>query len=171
MLADQFWVLPCLLSFNYGFVSSTNPGIFQFDGYPTFGSEAGVNEPEQIKEFADGVREARQKTMADIRNGYLMRGVDRKNQTLPVDSPLSDRFPTIYMFPKEVDYFPQQLKDEYGLWRIDNVLPKDQIPKPFELPPDFQKLPGQVIYVSLGSRPLFRIESIFLESKTWIKLI
>lgn len=150
MLADQFWVLPSLLSFNYGFISSTNPGIFNFGGYPAFGSDAGVNEPEQIKKFADGLSEARRKTIADIRNGYRMRGIKRENQSLPVDVPLSDRFPTIYMFPKEVDYFPQQIKDEYRLWRIDNVLMKDKIPKPFELPADFKKLPGKVVYVSLG---------------------
>lgn len=150
MLADQFWVLPSLLSFNYGFVSSTNPGIFQFDGYPAFGSEAGVNEPKKIKDFADGLKETRQKRIADIRKGYEMRGINYQNRSLPVDLPLSDRFPTIYMFPKEADYFPQQIKDEYRLWRIDSVLSKDQIPKPFELPADFKQLPYKTIYVSLG---------------------
>lgn len=152
VLADQFWVLPSLLSFNYGFVSSTNPGIFQFEGYPICGSDAGLNETKKIKEFADGVSEARRKTSANIRNGYRMRGIDYQNRTLPVDSPLSDRFPTIYMFPKEADYFPQQIKDEYKLWRIDNVLLKDRIPSPFELPADFKKVPGKTIYVSLGNR-------------------
>lgn len=60
-------------------------------------------------------------------------------------------------FSTEVDYFPPKIKEHYKLWRIDNVLIKSEIPKPFVLPTDFQKLPGPVIYVSLGNVSMMEI--------------
>lgn len=106
VLADQLWVLPSLLWFNYGFVSSTNPGIFRFEGYPEFGSDAGLEERKKMKEFANGLSPVRQQRIANLLDGHRRRGIpDYLNRSLPVDAPLSDRFPTIYMFPKGKSLF------------------------------------------------------------------
>ena len=37
------------------------------------------------------------------------------------------------------------------MWQIDTPIYPERIPKPFELPDEFAKLPGKIIYVSLGS--------------------
>ena len=37
------------------------------------------------------------------------------------------------------------------MWQIDTPIHAERIPKPFELPSEFAKLPGKIIYVSLGS--------------------
>ena len=37
------------------------------------------------------------------------------------------------------------------MWQIDSPLFPERIPKPFELPSEFAKLPGKIIFVSLGS--------------------
>lgn len=68
---------------------------------------------------------------------------------LPVDAPFSEYFPTIYHYPKELDYFTEEIKRKYNLWRVDTALLKEQVPKPFELPDKFRS--GKLIYVSLGT--------------------
>ena len=50
-----------------------------------------------------------------------------------------------------MDYYSEELKEKYKLWQIDTPLHAERIPKPFELPEEFEKQPGKIVYVSLGS--------------------
>lgn len=69
---------------------------------------------------------------------------------MPPDSVMSDHF-SIYCFPSELDYYDENFRKEHRLFQMDTALFPKKIPAPYSLPDEFQKLPGQTIYVSLGS--------------------
>ena len=153
VLCDHFWVLPSLLTskVNYGFIGSSNPSVFLLDDYPLFGSDAGVNDKLKIEEFKNAYEECRKRRVAHLNERYKERGAKLTTKKYPVDAPLSEFFPTIYTYPKELDYFSEETKKQFNLWRIDSALLKASIPTKFELPIDFAALSGEIVYVSLGT--------------------
>ena len=58
---------------------------------------------------------------------------------------------SIYSYPLELDYFSSEFKDQNKLLQIDSAITKDKISEPYELPQEFKELPGEIVYVSLGS--------------------
>jgi hypothetical protein len=137
---------------NYGFIASTNPGIFLLDDYPLFGSDAGINDKEEIEKFKIGFSDCRRRCIEELYKKYEQRGIKYVSREFPVDAPLSHIFPTIYTYPKCIDYFSDETKSKYNLWRIDSALLKENIPEPFVYPEHFESLPGETIYVSLGEK-------------------
>ena len=76
------------------------------------------------------------------------RKFDKKN--LRIDVPIGEHF-SLYTFPLELDFLPEQVKREHNLWRIDSAILPDSLPAPFELPDQLKDQPGAIIYVSMGS--------------------
>ena len=72
----------------------------------------------------------------------------------------SDHF-SVYCYPSVVDYYSEDIKISNKLMQIDSPLYPQRVPKPFELPEAFAKLPGKIVYVSLGS--LFSIYTHLLQ--------
>lgn len=56
-------------------------------------------------------------------------------------------------FSSSPDYYrkDEELKSRYQLWQVDSPLSESRVPKPFELPEEFAKQPGKIVYLSLGT--------------------
>ena len=63
---------------------------------------------------------------------------------------MSDHF-SIYCYPEMIDYYDDEFRNKYKLWQIDSALFPSKIPSPYKLSEEFKNLPGQTVYVSLGS--------------------
>ena len=72
------------------------------------------------------------------------------SKNLRIDVPISDHF-SIYSYPEELDWLPEEARKEHRLWRIDSAVLPDCLPAPFELPEQLRQQPGDLIYVSMGS--------------------
>lgn len=56
------------------------------------------------------------------------------------------------MFFALPDYYAgSELQSKYNLWQVDTPLGEDRVPKPFEMPDEFAKLPGKIVYFSFGT--------------------
>jgi len=151
LLCDQVVHLPAIHSnkIPYAFIESASPCIFNFEGFPNVGSDCKLDEKERIKEFRDQLKEFLDENRKILTNYFKEREVELPRPEI-LEHPISDHF-TIYVYPKEVDYFDDEMKQRYKLWQIDTPLYPQRIPKPYELPKEFKELPGKIIYVSLGS--------------------
>lgn len=149
VLADQCWHLPSLVNFNYSFIISANPLMFAFEGYPRLGDDSRLNEKEKIQKFREDFEEIRLKAADYLLNQFKKRNLEFKKD-LPVDLPFSEHF-QIYSYPKEINYYDDEMDKKHNLWRIDTPIYKNNIPAPYKLPEAFEKLSGKIVYVSLGS--------------------
>lgn len=131
------------------FIVSSNPSLFALDGYPMFGSDAGVNEKERIEEFKQAFAECLAKWQGEVHRRYKARGMEYK-KNISISSPISEHF-SVYSFPQELDFVPEEIKKEHNLWRIESAILPDRLPPLFELPEQFKDQPGDLIYVSVGS--------------------
>jgi len=152
LLCDQAANLPAMVNSGCrrGFIVSLNPLVLDFDGFPNVMSGAGMDESDKIKQFDCDLAPF----MSDIHD-YLHEFFERRNSKFEhpdfqIHQVRSDDF-IIYSFPKEIDYFSEELKEKYKLWQIDTPLFPARIPKPYKLPEKFAALPGKIIYLSLGS--------------------
>uniref|UniRef100_A0AAN0LHC1 UDP-glycosyltransferase n=1 Tax=Polyphagotarsonemus latus TaxID=1204166 RepID=A0AAN0LHC1_9ACAR len=150
ILCDQMIQLPAMSEHNipHGFIISTNPMSMKIENFPYSGSDAGIDEKEKIKKFNDDFSDFEKKLVKTINELFKKRNVDIP-KNLPLNLPRSN-FISIYNYPKELDYFNDEIKKEYNLLQIDCAV-SSKIPLPYQLPEEFSKLPGKIIYVSLGS--------------------
>lgn len=149
LLCDQIFSLPAMQGYPYAFIASANPLVFGFDGYPIMGTDAGVDEKEKIKEIYEKIKFCEEACIKMV-NGYFEETGVEPPKDIPLHKPLSKHF-TVYSYPAELEYYPESLRKEHRLWQIDGPLLPSRIPKPFDLPEEFKKLPGKIIYLSLGS--------------------
>ena len=134
----------------YSFIVSCSPCAFGFENTPAMGDSSRVDEPEKIREFREKFSAYRAKMNKDLHDFMEKRGrkFDRK---VAIDQPLNEETFSIYAYPRESDYFTEEIRKKFNLLQIDSPLLPENIPKPFELPESFSKIPGKVVYVSLGS--------------------
>uniref|UniRef100_A0AAN0LVW8 UDP-glycosyltransferase n=1 Tax=Polyphagotarsonemus latus TaxID=1204166 RepID=A0AAN0LVW8_9ACAR len=151
ILCDQILQLPAMLEHNipYGFIISTNIAGLKIDGFPYIGSDAGIDEKEKIRKFKEDFLCVETKLIKFLNDLFEKRNV-KFNKNLPINLPRSDIL-SIYNYPKELDYFDDELRKTYKLWQIDSPIVPSRIPAPYQLSEEFVKLPGKIIYVSLGS--------------------
>lgn len=144
--------MPAMQGYPYAFIVSANPVIFGFDNYPVIGSDAGINELEKMKEVKEKIKDYDTKILKMVENYYVERGLElpKLPKQIPLHKPLSQHF-SIFSYPSELDYYPEELKQKYKLWQVDGPLIPSRIPKPYALPKEFLDLPGKIIYISLGS--------------------
>uniref|UniRef100_A0AAN0LHV3 UDP-glycosyltransferase n=1 Tax=Polyphagotarsonemus latus TaxID=1204166 RepID=A0AAN0LHV3_9ACAR len=151
LLCDVAFHMACLIECKipYSFVISCNPLILDVEELPVCGITHGVDEKEKIKAVRLELKETFDFITKKFESSYEKFKV-KFEKNYPVYSPRSD-YLSIYSYPKEVDYFNDELKKNYKLLQIDSPIVPSRIPPPFELPKEFAKLPGKIIYVSLGS--------------------
>uniref|UniRef100_A0AAN0N794 UDP-glycosyltransferase n=1 Tax=Polyphagotarsonemus latus TaxID=1204166 RepID=A0AAN0N794_9ACAR len=133
----------------YSFIISCNPLLLDIEGFPYFGLDCGIDEKERIKSEREKLNEVFEKAKKNHFENYEKKNISF-NKDIPVHSPRSDNL-SIYSYPKELDYFDDGIREKYKLLQVDAPIVPSRIPPPFELPEEFSKLPGKIIYVSLGS--------------------
>ena len=133
----------------YGFICSANPTVLQLEGFPKMMSDAGLNEPEKIKQFDEQMAPFWSKIRDYMHEFHAKRDSKFDRTDFQINHIRSDEF-IIYSFPRELDYFGDEVKKRLKLWQIDTPLSPDRVPEPYELPADFAALPGKTIYLSLG---------------------
>uniref|UniRef100_A0AAN0N5W9 UDP-glycosyltransferase n=1 Tax=Polyphagotarsonemus latus TaxID=1204166 RepID=A0AAN0N5W9_9ACAR len=133
----------------YSFIISTNPTILDVEDIPYFGLDCGIYEKERIKAERLELDEIFEKTKKSYEKVYEEQSI-KFDKDIPIHCPRSNNL-SIYSFPKELDYFDEEIREKYKLLRVDAPVVPSKIPPPFELPEEFSKLPGKIIYVSLGS--------------------
>uniref|UniRef100_A0AAN0LVX7 UDP-glycosyltransferase n=1 Tax=Polyphagotarsonemus latus TaxID=1204166 RepID=A0AAN0LVX7_9ACAR len=151
ILCDQVVHLPAMLEHNipHGFIISTNPSGLKIDGFPYFGSDAGLDEKDKIKKFNDEFSSFEKKFIKFLNDLFERRNV-KIPENLRINLPRSDNL-SIYCYPKELDYYNDEIKNEFNLIQVDSPVVSSRIPLPYQLPEEFLNLPGKIIYVSLGT--------------------
>uniref|UniRef100_A0AAN0LM54 UDP-glycosyltransferase n=1 Tax=Polyphagotarsonemus latus TaxID=1204166 RepID=A0AAN0LM54_9ACAR len=161
LLCDMLSHLPAMAECKipYSFIISTNPLVLDVEDLPLLGLEYGTDEKQKIKAARTELKEMRQNTIKNLEEIFTKRNViyDYK---YPLNVPRSD-YLTFYTYPKELDYFDDEFRKEYKILQVDSPIVSSRLPKPFELPDQFAKLPGKIIYVSLGS--LFSLYHVKLQ--------
>ena len=153
VLCDQNFHLPAMLKCDvpFAFICSYNPLFLSIDGYPKMGCNAALDEREKIEQFDRDFQPYREKIQEKMYQILEERDAEYKSeQGRPIDQVICENF-TIYFYPKDVDYYDEETKEKYRLLQIDSPLFPERIPKPFELPDEFAKLPGKLVFVSLGT--------------------
>ena len=134
------------LGIPFFFIVSYNPLAFGFDG---FGLNTTMNDGEEIKKVNDKIEEFRMKKLKLLASYFEKRGIELP-KGVAIECPLNPKTASIYAYPLEVDYYNDEIRTKQNLWQIDSVISDDRIPKPFEISEEFKKLPGKIIFVSLG---------------------
>lgn len=152
LVCDQIFSLPAMQGYPFAFVSSAGPSIFGFEDYPILGTDVGLDDKERIRELREMFKDIEERLAKRLEDYYRERGLEPPKQpkNIPLHRPLSEHF-TVYAYPSEVDYFDDEMRTKHRLWQIDGPLIPSRIPKPYDLPKEFKKLPGKIIYISLGS--------------------
>lgn len=114
------------------------------------GDDSRIDEVDKLRKFKEDFSDYRSKRNKQLQDFFVKRGAKYENKKFGFDKVLSDHF-TIYCYPSETDYYNEEVRKQYHLYQIDSALLPNKIPKPFELPKEFVKLPGKIVYVSLGS--------------------
>ena len=107
-----------------------------------------MGEKDKIKEFDDKFEPHKLEMRDTLLKFCEKRGV--KVKAAGIEKIKSDHF-SVYTYPSIVEYYTEDMKISNKLLQIDSPLYPKRIPKPFELPEEFAKLPGKLVYVSLGS--------------------
>uniref|UniRef100_A0AAN0LHH8 UDP-glycosyltransferase n=1 Tax=Polyphagotarsonemus latus TaxID=1204166 RepID=A0AAN0LHH8_9ACAR len=151
LLCDLIGVMPSIIEnkIPYSFIISGNPLVLDIEKFPVMGLGLGVNEKEKIKAVRTELKESFEQIRKNLYKIYDLRKIIFDSK-YPINVPRSDHL-SIYCYPKELDYFNDDLKKEYKLLQVDSPVVSSKIPLPFELPKKFSELPGKIIYVSLGS--------------------
>ena len=151
LLCDQNFHLPAILLSNlpYAFINTYNPCFFAINGL-AMGSDAGANEIKKNKQFNQEFEVHKIEIKQKIFEILKKRNAKFKREDIEIDQILSDHF-SLYAYSQEIDYFSEETRNQFKLWQIDTALFKEKIPKPYDLPEEFKRLPGKIVYVSLGS--------------------
>lgn len=120
------------------------------DDLPPLGSGLRVDAKDEIKEFKRLYSPCRKEIQTYLYEFFEKRGAKFDRTDVSIDQIFTDHF-SIYQYPSCLDYFDDEFKRKKKLWQIDSPLILDQLPAPYSLPDEFQKLPGKLIFVSLGS--------------------
>ena len=150
------------LGIPFYFIVSANPLVFGFDGFPKMGLDTAMNDKEGIQKIADAMEDHRLKSVEMLESNFKERGIQLPTG-VALEYPHNPKTANIYAYPLEVDYFDDQMRKQHSLWQIDSPISEDRVPKPFEMPEEFAKLPGKTIYLSLGKRELVNLLS-FIDS-------
>uniref|UniRef100_A0AAN0N6H0 UDP-glycosyltransferase n=1 Tax=Polyphagotarsonemus latus TaxID=1204166 RepID=A0AAN0N6H0_9ACAR len=133
----------------YSFIISAHPSVLDIEGFPYFGLDCGIDEKERIKAERLELTEVFEATKKCYEKVYKDQNL-KYDKDIPIYCPRSDNL-SIYSYPKELDYFDDGIREKYKLLQVDAPIVPSRIPPSFELPEEFSKLPGKIIYVSLGS--------------------
>lgn len=137
----------------FAFIVSANPLTCGIDGFPALGSDAGVADQQAIQQWTERTAECKAKSLKFIKLYFEKLGVpvpEEVERLGLLDHPLSNKTFTICTYPSELEYYSEEIRAKYRLWQIDSPIAKHRIPAPFRLPETFEKLPGKIVYVSLG---------------------
>uniref|UniRef100_A0AAN0N7M6 UDP-glycosyltransferase n=1 Tax=Polyphagotarsonemus latus TaxID=1204166 RepID=A0AAN0N7M6_9ACAR len=151
ILCDLISQMPSVIGSKipHSFIISCNPLVLDIEDFPSMGLFVNTDEKEKIKSMKQNLENAIKGPKEKYESIFDIMNV-KYNKKYPMFSPRSD-YLSIYCYPKELDYYDDEIKKKYKLLQIDSALVKSRIPAPFELPEKFVKLPGKIIYVSLGS--------------------
>ena len=177
LLCDQAFHLPSMHSLDipFFFIVSANPLAFGFEGFRTIGLGIASNDEATIKKVNDKIEELRLKKFERLAGNFRRRGIELP-KGVAIEYPRNPKTASIYAYPQdgktislaetlyllnktccfnllfqfEVDYYNDEIRTKQNLWQIDSPISNDRIPKPFEMPEEFRKLPGKIIFVSLG---------------------
>uniref|UniRef100_A0AAN0N800 UDP-glycosyltransferase n=1 Tax=Polyphagotarsonemus latus TaxID=1204166 RepID=A0AAN0N800_9ACAR len=133
----------------YGFIISFNPLALSFDDYPPMGLDIGVNDKEEIKSSKIKLEKAIKNSKKNYELIFHKMNV-KYDKEYSMFAPRSD-YLSIYCYPKELDYYNDEIRKKYKLLQIDSPIITSKLPEPYKLPETFANLPGKIIYVSLGS--------------------
>lgn len=135
----------------YAFIISCNPCIFGFDDIPGMGdSVSRMDEPDKIRKYKEEFADYQAKMNQDLHDFMEKRG--RKfTKNVRIDQPINEDAFSIYTYPLESDYLTEEARKQYNLFQIDSALLPEMVPAPYQLPDSFSRIPGKVVYVSLGS--------------------
>uniref|UniRef100_A0AAN0LH68 UDP-glycosyltransferase n=1 Tax=Polyphagotarsonemus latus TaxID=1204166 RepID=A0AAN0LH68_9ACAR len=151
LLCDLMSHLPSMVESKipYSFIVSANPLVIDIEDLPYFGLDYGVDEKDKIKTGRLELKESIDNVRKNFEKIFINRNVtfDKKH---PINVPRSD-YLSFYCYPKELDYFDEKIKNKYNLLQVDSPIAESRIPMPYKLNDEFAKLPGKIIYVSLGS--------------------
>lgn len=153
LCCDQGWHLPAMVNSGvpYGFVCSASPLMLNLEGFPRMGSDCRMDDPEYMAKFNAEFEPHRLAMRGHLFEYLKKRGTKYDHERLPIDQARSDHF-SVYSYPREIDYYNEELRTKYKLLQIDSPLSASRVPKPFELPKEFADLPEKtIVYVSLGS--------------------
>ena len=137
------------LGIPFFFIVSYNPVAFAFKGFPRMGFDTAADDQEGIKQVNDAMEECRAKNVKLLEKNFELRGIEVP-KGVAIEFPHNPKTASIYVYPIEVDYYNDEIRTKQNLWQIDSPISDDRIPKPFEISEEFKKLPGKIIFVSLG---------------------
>lgn len=152
ILMDQLILLPSVIRANvpYAFIVSANPVVLNLsDDYPIIGSDSRMDDKESIMKFRTELKPYADKLKLSSRENFDLMGV-KIDEDVVTHRPVSKHF-SVYCFPKEIDYYTDDVKKENKLISFDTPLIPERIPPKFVLPDEFSKQSGKILYVSLGS--------------------
>ena len=156
LACDQVWHLPAMINSGipYGFICSASPLMLNLDGFPKMGSDCRMDDPEHLARFNEQFEPHYIKIRDQLLEILKKRDAKYDHERIPIDQARSDHL-SLYSYPREIDYFSEELRAQNKLLQIDSPLSASRIPKPYELPEEFAKRPEKtIVYLSLGS--LFR---------------
>lgn len=151
LLCDQAFHMPSMYSLGipFFFVVSYNPLVLGFDGFRRVGLDIAHDDEATIRKIDDQIEEFRLKKFKLLAGNFERRGIELP-EGVAIEYPRNPKTASIYAYPREVDYYSDEMQKEQNLWQLDSPISDDRIPKPFEMPEEFKKLPGKTIYLSLG---------------------
>src|SRR4051812_31975455 len=103
----------------YGFVCSASPLMLNLDGFPRMGSECRSDDPEAIRKFEEELEPFRIEMRNALNKEVEKRGA--KCDPEKIDKPVTEH-PSIYSYPKEIDYYNEELQTKFHLLQIDSPL-------------------------------------------------
>jgi len=149
---DQIFLMPSVIKSKipFSYICSVNPLVFDFkEDFPYLGDDSGMDEKNKIAQFRSKLNEKRNEFLEfqkKIFNSLEVNFPENEN----LHTPKTNDF-TFYTFPKELDYYSDEIKNEFKLIQLDSPLIPEYLPAPYKLPENWLKKPGKVVYVSLGS--------------------
>lgn len=147
ILTDQMCPMPFIVNSNipWAVVLSASPLAFGLDEHPPCNSGLRMNEKEKWASFRKDIQPVFKSTW-DVLNNWLVKHKCRPLRPgyFMYESPYFN----IYCYPKELEYdVPLP-----GRWlRLESAIAPSTVLKTIELPSEFAKLPGRLIYFSMGS--------------------
>uniref|UniRef100_A0AAN0LIZ6 UDP-glycosyltransferase n=1 Tax=Polyphagotarsonemus latus TaxID=1204166 RepID=A0AAN0LIZ6_9ACAR len=151
ILCDLFCHMPALVEnkIPYSFIISTNPLVLDIKDLPLLGLATDARDKKEIKATRLELKDSIDESKRNLEEIYRIRKV-KIDDKYPINVPRSKHL-SIYSYPKELDYFGDEIRQKYNLIQVDCPIVPSKIPTPFELPETFNEIPGKIIYVSLGS--------------------